>query len=60
MQAQRRLKIVAGQVAGAQKQIDEDRYCIEVLDLSLSIQTALRSLDGLVIEGHLRTHVVDR
>ena len=30
-----------------------------LLDLSLSIQKALRSLDALVMEGHLRTHVVE-
>ena len=59
-QALRRLKIISGQVQALQKQIEDDRYCMEVLDLSLSIQKALRSLDGLVIEGHLRTHVVQQ
>jgi len=58
--ALRRIKIVAGQVSALQKQLEDDRYCIDVLDLSLSIQRALRSLDGLVIEGHLRTHVVEQ
>ena len=52
-----RLKILAGQVNALQKQIEEDRYCVDVLDLSLSIQRALKSLDALVLEGHLRTHV---
>ena len=56
-QASHRLKIIAGQVNALQKQIDEDRYCVDVLDLSLSIQRALKSLDALVLEGHLRTHV---
>ena len=59
-QAQRRLKIVAGQLQALEKQIDEDRYCMDVLDLSLSIQKALRSFDGVVIEGHLRTHVIEQ
>lgn len=59
-QAARRLKIVAGQVQALQKQVDEDRYCMDVLDLSLSIQRALRSLDLLVLEGHLRTHVAEQ
>ncbi len=59
-QALRRMKIIAGQVQALEKQIEEDRYCMDVLDLSLSIQRALRSLDGLVIEGHLRTHVVEQ
>ena len=59
-QAARRLKIIAGQVEALQRQVDEDRYCMDLLDLSLSIQKALRSLDGLVLEGHLRTHVVEQ
>ncbi len=58
-QAIRRLKIISGQVQALQKQVEDDRYCMDVLDLSLSIQKALRSLDGLVLEGHLRTHVVE-
>jgi CsoR family transcriptional regulator, copper-sensing transcriptional repressor len=59
-QAQRRLKIIAGQVQALENQISEDRYCMDVLDLSMSIQKALRSLDALVIEGHLRTHVIEQ
>ncbi len=59
-QAQRRLRIIAGQVEALQRQIEEDRYCMDVLDLSLSIQKALRSLDTLVLEGHLRTHVLEQ
>lgn len=54
------MKIIAGQVQALEKQLEDDRYCMDVLDLSLSIQRALRSLDGLVIEGHLRTHVVEQ
>ncbi|HEY4669207.1 MAG TPA: metal-sensing transcriptional repressor [Tepidiformaceae bacterium] len=59
-QAMHRLKIIAGQVQALEKHIAEDRYCMDVLDLSMSIQKALRSLDGLVIEGHLRTHVIEQ
>ena len=59
-QALRRMKIIVGQVQALEKQIEDDRYCMDVLDLSLSVQRALRSLDALVIEGHLRTHVVEQ
>ena len=58
-QALRRMKIITGQEQALEKQLDEDRYCMDILDLSLSIQKALRSLDGLVLEGHLRTHVIE-
>ncbi len=59
-QALRRLRIIAGQVQALERQVEDDRYCIDVLDLSLSVQKALRSLDSVVIEGHLRTHVVEQ
>ncbi len=59
-QAVRRIKIVAGQVQALQNQVDEDRYCMDVLDLSLSIQKALRSLDVLILENHLRTCVKEQ
>ncbi len=58
-QALRRIKIIAGQVAALERQLDEDRYCMDILDLSFSVQKALRSLDNLVLDGHLRTHVVE-
>ncbi len=59
-QAIRRAKIVAGQVTALEKRIEDDEYCVDLLNLSLSIQRALRSLDALVLEGHLRTHVVEQ
>lgn len=58
--ALRRLKILAGQVEALERQIEDDRYCMDILDLSLSVQRALRSLDVMIIEGHLRTHVVEQ
>ena len=57
---QGRLRRIEGQVRGIQRMIEEDKYCMDVLDLSMSIQKALRSLDSVVIEGHLRTHVVEQ
>lgn len=59
-QALRRLKIIEGQLGALIRHVDEDRYCVDILNLSLSIQKALRSLDGVVLEGHLRTHVVEQ
>ena len=59
-QASRRLKIIAGQIEALRKQVEDDRYCVDLLDLSLSVQRALRSLDALVLEGHLRTHVIEQ
>jgi len=52
-----RLKIIRGQIDGLLKAIDEDKYCIDVLNQSLSIQESLKSLDALILENHLATCV---
>lgn len=39
--------------------IEEDAYCMDVLTQSLAIQKSLASLDKLVLENHLRTHITD-
>lgn len=53
-----RAKILAGQIAALATAIEREDYCIELLLQSLSIQKSLRSLDKLLLENHLQTHVV--
>lgn len=55
-QAERRINIIKGQLDGLYKMIDGDEYCTDILDQSLAIQNSLKSLDGLILERHLRTH----
>lgn len=54
-----RSKIIAGQLAGLQKMIDQEEYCVDILTQSLAIQRSLRSLNKLILENHLQTHVAD-
>lgn len=55
--AQKRLNIIKGQLEGLSKMIDKDEYCIDLLNQSLAIQSALKGLDGVLFERHLKTHV---
>lgn len=55
--AQKRLNIIKGQLEGLSKMIDADEYCIDVLNQSLAIQNSLKSLDLVLLERHLSTHV---
>lgn len=55
--AMRRSKIIEGQFKGLQKAIDNEAYCMDILTQSLAIQKSLASLNKLIIENHLRTHV---
>ena len=52
-----RAKIITGQVAGLMKAVEREDYCTKLLAESLSIQRSLQSLDRLLLENHLRTHV---
>lgn len=56
----RRISIIKGQLDGLMKMIDRDEYCVDLLSQSLAIQNSLKSLDGLILERHLRTHVADQ
>ena len=55
-----RTKIISGQMRGLEKQIADDAYCMDVLTQSLAIQKSLASLNKLILERHLRTHVADK
>ncbi|MDX2775787.1 metal-sensitive transcriptional regulator [Streptomyces caniscabiei] len=57
--AAHRSKIIEGQIKGLQKMIDDEVYCLDILTQSLAIQKSLASLNKLVLENHLRTHVSD-
>jgi DNA-binding FrmR family transcriptional regulator len=52
-----RAKIIRGQLDGLVKAIQEEVYCPDLLEQSLSIQRSLKSLDSFLLENHLRTHV---
>ncbi len=52
-----RSRILEGQFKALEKAIDGEEYCVDVLIQSLSIQKSLRSLDKLILENHMKTHV---
>jgi len=52
-----RAKIIRGQLDGLVKAIDAEKYCVDLITQSRSIQLSLKSLDGFLLENHLRTHV---
>lgn len=55
--AQKRINIIKGQLDGLQKMIEKDEYCMDLLNQSLAIQNSLKSLDSVLFERHLKTHV---
>ena len=52
-----RTKIIQGQMKGLDKMIENEEYCMDIITQSLAIQKSLASLNKLMLENHLRTHV---
>jgi len=52
-----RARILEGQLRGVEKMIDDEAYCVDIITQTLAIQKSLRSLNKLLVENHLKTHV---
>jgi DNA-binding FrmR family transcriptional regulator len=56
---QRRLKSISGHVAGIERMIEQDAYCIDVIKQVQAVQAALNKVNDLILENHLHTCVID-
>jgi DNA-binding FrmR family transcriptional regulator len=54
-----RLKIAEGHLKKVIKMVEDKEYCIDILNQSLAVQKALRKVDELILENHLKTCVKD-
>jgi DNA-binding FrmR family transcriptional regulator len=52
-----RLKSIEGHVRGVQRMVDEDAYCIDIINQILAVQRALEKVNSLILERHLQTCV---
>lgn len=56
----RRLKILEGQIRGLQRMVEEEKYCIDILQQSSAAKEALSGIEDLILENHLSTHVIEQ
>ena len=47
-----RLARIEGQVRGVIKMVEEERYCIDVLNQTQAIKAALTKVENAVLKGH--------
>jgi CsoR family transcriptional regulator, copper-sensing transcriptional repressor len=50
----RRVKSIAGHLRGVEKMIEDDAYCIDVINQIQAIQAALNKLNVQILDDHLR------
>jgi len=53
----KRLNRIEGQVRGIRKMIEEERYCIEVLQQMQAIKAALSKVEDAILKDHSNTCV---
>ena len=50
----RRLRKIEGQVRGIERMVEEERYCVEILDQIAAARTALERVGLRLLENHAR------
>ena len=55
-----RVRRIRGQLEAVERALEGELGCAEVLQTVTSARGALNGLVGELIEGHIRTHVIDR
>ena len=53
-----RLKRIEGQVRGLVRMVEEDRYCIEIIDQVQAVIAAARKVEAEILKDHL-SHCVE-
>ncbi|MBR8285413.1 metal/formaldehyde-sensitive transcriptional repressor [Burkholderia cenocepacia] len=54
-----RVRRIKGQVEAIERALEEERGCMDVLQLITSSRGAMNGLLAVVLENHIRTHLVD-
>lgn len=57
-QLKARINRIAGQVGGVQRMIDEDKYCVDILNQISAVRSALDALGIELLTDHLETCVI--
>ena len=55
----KRLNRIEGQVRGIKKMIEEERYCIEVLQQMQAVKAALSKVEDAILKDHSNTCVAN-
>ncbi|GAG24283.1 unnamed protein product [marine sediment metagenome] len=55
----KRLNYIDGHLAGVRRMIEEGKYCPEILKQTFAVRRAIEKMEGIILEGHLHTCVID-
>ena len=52
-----RMSYIQGHLKGNRKMIENDRYCIEIISQNVAVIKALKKVNQMILENHLKTCV---
>ena len=52
-----RLASILGHLQGVKKMVEDDKYCIDIVNQIQAVQSALNKVSEIVLEDHLKTCV---
>lgn len=55
-----RLNRIEGQIRGIKGMVEKDVYCDDILNQIAAVQSALNSVGRLLLEGHMKSCVIER
>jgi len=54
----KRLKTIEGHIRGIQRMLEEDTYCIDVINQIHAVQSALNKVNKQILDQHLNSCVI--
>ena len=58
-EALKRLNYIEGHLGGIQRMIEQDTCCVDVLKQTYAVRRAIEKLEGILLDGHLHTCVIE-
>jgi DNA-binding FrmR family transcriptional regulator len=55
----KRLSFIEGHLAGIRRMVEADKYCVDILKQTYAVRRAIDRMDAVMLDGHLRSCVVD-
>ncbi len=55
----RRIASAAGHLKGIERMVDEDAYCIDIIQQVQAVQAALNKINTILLDNHLKTCVIE-
>ena len=59
VKAVKRFKIIEGQVRGVRKMVEDDKYCIDILNQISAARAALDSVAKIILKKHIDTCITE-